>query len=132
MLFLYEFLKHQTLWKTSQQTGFCYKSTSIDCANFARDLFRQYTKDFAFNVKFSGNIEIDESRFGRRSKNNMGARKGCRVWIVGIVDRSSKRIILYPVECRPEEVLLSLINKHVEKGSRIFTDGWAAYGKLES
>lgn len=130
MLFVYEFLKHQTLWKTSLQTNFSYRSTAVDWANFVRDIFRQYTNDVVFNMKFSGDIEVDESIFGRRSKNNMGARKGCRVWIVGIVERSSKRIILYPVECRPEEVLIRLIDTHVEKGSRIYTDGWAAYGKL--
>jgi len=130
MLFVYEFLKHQTLWRTSQQTGFCYKSTAIDWSNFVRDLFRQYTKDVVFNWKFSGDVEVDESRCGRCSKNNMGARKGCRIWIVGIMERSSNRIILYPVDCRPEEVLVCLIDIHVEKGSRLFTDGWAAYGKL--
>ena len=92
MLFVYEFLKHQTLWRTSQQIGFCYKSTAIDQSNFVRDLFRQYTKDVVFNWKFSGDVEVDESGFGRRSKNNMGARKGCRVWTVGIMERSSKRM----------------------------------------
>ena len=38
--------------------------------------------------------------------------------------------MLYPVDYRPEEVLVRLTDKHVEKGSRIFTDGWAACGKL--
>jgi len=42
----------------------------------------------------------------------------------------SKKIILYPIDYRPEEVLVRLIDKHVKKSSRIFTDGWAAYGKL--
>jgi len=68
MLFVYEFLKHQTLWKTSQQTSFCYKSTAINWANFVRDIFCQYINDDVFNVKFNGDIEVDEPRFGRRSK----------------------------------------------------------------
>jgi len=116
-------LKHQTLWKTSQQTSFCYKSTAIDWANFVRDIFCQYINDDVFNVKFNGDIEVDEPRFGRCSKNNMGTRKCWHVWIVGIVERKSKKIILYPVDCRPEETLVHLTDKHVEKGSRIFKDG---------
>ena len=126
MLFVYEFFKHQTPWRTSQQTDFCCNSTATDWANSVYDLFRQYTNDIVFNVKFSSDIELDESRCGRRSKNNMGARKGCCVWIVVTLERSSKRIILYPVECRPQEVLVPLIDKHAEKGSCLYTDGWAA------
>jgi len=60
----------------------------------------------------------------------MGARNGCRVWIVGILERSWKKMIPYPIDCQPEEIFLRLTDKHVEKGRRIFTDGWAAYGKL--
>ena len=56
------------LWRTSQQTGFCYKSTAIDWANFVCDLFRQYSKDVVFSLKSSCDIEVDESRFGRCSK----------------------------------------------------------------
>jgi len=89
-----------------------------------------YTKDFVFNLKFSGDIEADESRFGHCRKNNLGARKGCRIWIVGILEHCSKKMTLYPIECRPEEVLLRLIDKHVKKGSHIFTDVCATYGKL--
>ena len=56
--------------------------------------------------------------------------RGTSVWILGICETSSNRIILYPVEHRNKQTLIPLIQKHVEVGSQIYTDGWAAYGDL--
>ena len=47
-----------------------------------------------------------------------------------MVERSSNRIILYPVHDRSIETLIPIIKKHVEVGSQIFSDGWASYLSL--
>jgi len=53
-----------------------------------------------------------------------------QVWIFGIIERTSGRYLLFPVEKRTAEVLIPLITRHVAKGSRIYSDGWAAYNSL--
>ena len=47
-----------------------------------------------------------------------------------MVERESNTIILYPVEDRSTGTLIPLIERHVEKGSTIYSDGWTAYCNL--
>ena len=47
-----------------------------------------------------------------------------------MTERTSKRVIMYPVDKRNEETLMPIIERHVAVGSKIFTDGWAAYKSL--
>ena len=83
------------------------------------------------NIVFEGDVEIDESLFGRRCKYHRGnARVGMKVWIFGIISRATNSLILYPVDRRDEETLLPLIKKHVALGARIFSDSWPAYRDL--
>lgn len=80
--------------------------------------------------KLEGIVEIDESYFGKRHKYHRGRFVGLHVWIVGLVERGSNKIILYPVEKRNQETLQWIIQNHVATGSTIYTDGWAAYKGL--
>ena len=52
------------------------------------------------------------------------------MWIFGLVERISNKLLLIPVAKRDEVTLISLIKKYVEPGSRIFSDGWSAYQSL--
>jgi transposase-like protein len=79
------------------------------------------------DIVFDGHVEIDESLFGRKAKYNRGNPTGTRIWIFGMVQRSSNKIIMYPVDKRDAQTLIPLIKKHVSPGSRIFLDSWAAY-----
>lgn len=78
-------------------------------------------------------MEIDESLFGKKCKYNRGNRQsGVRVWIVGLVDRSSNKLVLYPVADRTSGTLESIIERHVMGGSTIYTDSWRGYDRLNS
>ena len=69
---------------------------------------------------FRGEVEINRSLFCRRCKYHRGdPRGGSKVWILGMVERATKRIILYPVDKRDEATLIPLIKRHVEKGTTI-------------
>ena len=82
-------------------------------------------------MAFEGDVEIDESLFGRRCKYHHGnPHVGLKVWIFGVVERSSNRLLLFPVDQRDAETLIPIIRKHVRPGSRIFSDSWGAYGEL--
>ena len=76
-------------------------------------------------------IELDKSFFGRRCKYHRGnPNPGQKFWTWGIVKRATNNIILHPVDHRDEKTLLALIERHMEKGARIFSDGWSAYANL--
>ena len=82
---------------------------------------------------FTGEIEIDESLFGRRIKHHRGNPKsGLKIWVFGMVERSSNTMIMYPVNDRSRSTLLPIIKRHVEPGSTIYSDGWSAYCDLNS
>ena len=73
----------------------------------------------------SGEIEIDESLFGRRIKYNRGnPNPGMKIWIFGLVERASNSLILYPVSDRTADTLIPLVQRHVAPCFTIYSDGW--------
>ena len=51
--------------------------------------------------------------------------------IFGIVERRSNMLFLYPIDNRNAETLIiPIIQKHVPPGTRIYSDNWAAYFRL--
>ena len=137
LVFIRSYLLKMSLKACAQEAGMDYRHSAVDKARFIRDFFKEYVYKYVVNrenpMVFQGTVEIDESLFGRAIKNHRGnPRSGKRVWIVGIVERSSSRLILYPVDDRSAPTLLSIIKRHVEIGSRVFTDGWAGYRQLST
>ena len=61
--------------------------------------------------------------FGRKCKYHKGRDTGTKVWLFGLVEKSSNRIILYPVQNRSKNTLVPLIKRHVEEGSTVYSDG---------
>jgi len=55
-----------------------------------------------------------------------------KAWIFGIVERSTNRLQVYPVETRDADTLMSIIKDNVATGSTIYTDGWSAYSGLQA
>ena len=49
-----------------------------------------------------------------------------------MVERESNTIILYPVSDRTAETLITIIERHVQPGSTIYSDGWSAYCNLNN
>ena len=74
-----------------------------------------------------GDVEIDESWFGRKVKYNRGNPTTTRIWIFAMVQRSINQIVMFPVDNRDVPTLIPLIEKHVAPASMIFADSWAAY-----
>ncbi len=132
LIFIKNFLDGQTLYKCAQFSGLDYKRTSIYWANFIRDLFRQWMQDNIINLQFTDEVEIDESLFGRRVKFHRGnPNVGVKVWVVGLIERKSNRLLLFPFDHRNEGTLTSIIETHVAPGTTIYTDGWGGYRNLK-
>ena len=81
----------------------------------------------------SGEIEIDESLFGRRIKHHRGnPTSGLRIWIFSMVERATNTMIMYPVNDRLRSNLLPIIQRHEVPGSTMNSDGWSAFCDLNS
>ena len=100
-------------------------------------LFREIICDYMYEslktvTKIGGpglTVEIDESQFGKR-KYHRGTIVGRRfAWVLGGICRETGEMFL--VQCpdnkRDRPTLEKLILDHVEKGTKIYTDGWASY-----
>ena len=83
-------------------------------------------------------VEIDETKVGKRKYNRGRMVDG--TWIFGMIDIGTEhqqpepgayRLEICPNNERTEAALVPLIQKHVEVGSVIMSDGWASYGNLE-
>ncbi|CAG2198649.1 unnamed protein product [Mytilus edulis] len=130
IVFIKYYLECHTLLQCSKSANMDYKNTSVNWASYIRELFCQYVSTIYDYTEFEGEVELDESLFGRKVKYHRGNSSGLRIWIFGIVERSTNRIVLYPVDDRSANTLVPLIQKHVKPGSRIFSDSWAAYNTL--
>lgn len=80
-------------------------------------------------VKIGGphvEVEIDESKFGKRMQHRGKRVKG--VWVVGGVERTEeRRMFALSVPDRSADTLKSIIETYVEPGSIVMTDGWGGY-----
>jgi len=87
------------------------------------------------NVQLGGPediIEIDECQIGRR-KHHRGRERN-EVWLLGMIVRGSNppSLFIQDVKKRNRETLEPIIQRHVNRCSRIFTDGWRAYRRLNN
>ena len=74
-------------------------------------------------------IEIDESKFGKRKYNR--GHKVDGVWILGMIEKKSKKIILVQVDDRKLKTLNDIIISYVDPNSEIRTDKWNGYSNLK-
>ena len=75
-------------------------------------------------------VEIDEMVFGKQ-KNRLGQKVEVQ-WVFGGVERGAarSRFFFEPVARRDAPTLIEIIERCVEPGSIIMSDGWAAYKSL--
>ena len=52
------------------------------------------------------------------------------MWVVGLVERSSGRIITYPVDSCDMDSIKTILKRQKEPGSSVFTDGFQTYNWL--
>ena len=65
-------------------TGVTYGPSSVKLAKHIRKLMMRYVHRMLQRIKFKGEIEIDESMFGRKVKHHRGNPRGTKIYIVGM------------------------------------------------
>ena len=75
-------------------------------------------------------VEIDESKFGKRKYNK--GRQVDGMWVFGGREKYDKsKIFMVPVPDRKKATLIPLIEKYIKKGSIIHSDCWRSYHCLK-
>ena len=95
----------------------CSKLPRIDYKRSA--VFKMYVYKLYETVQLEGEIEMNlKSLFGKKTKHHRGnPNAGLKIWIFGMIERSTNRLLQFPVCERTKDVLLPLITKYVKKGS---------------
>ena len=81
------------------------------------------------NIQLGGTgriVEIDESKFGVRQKYHHG-RASHGPWVFGMIERHSKRVLLFRIPNRKRETLLPIIEQHILPGTTIYSDEFTPY-----
>ena len=74
--FVKSYLENSSLKLCSSQAGVHYGSTAVRWGSFIREVFVDSYERKVKDLKFTGEIEIDESLFGRQWKHHRGHQKG--------------------------------------------------------
>ncbi len=72
LVFVKYYLEKSTLKQCARFAGMSYGSTAVDWACMIRELFKEHYQLHISGNVLSGEIEIDESLFGRRVKYHRG------------------------------------------------------------
>ena len=126
--FIVTYVTGASLLRCADVANMSYRNTAGDYSQYLRDCFMQWVHVELKENKFSRIIEGDESLFGRKVKHHRGdPNVGVKVWILGLVERSTNHLLLFPVDNRSAETLEAIITCHCEPGSTIYSVGWKGY-----
>ena len=105
LLFVFNLLDGLTLKQNALKIGLSYSNAAPRWAMLARLIMaeRVWLEYFADNINtytMSGFVQCDESRFGRKVKANTGCPRGRCVWMAGLIESETGRLLLLPVQNR--------------------------------
>ena len=104
--------------------------TIVDWCNFAREVCIGILKTDNEQIGGPGiEVEIDESKFGKRKYHRGKRVDGVRVF--GWIERVSRRCFFEIVDERSADRLIPIIKRYVKPGSIILSDCWKAYSSLK-
>ena len=116
--------------------------TSVDCQVSPQTVTRYFdefrvTAEGIYRDDISRNplggpgvvCQIDESLFGK-AKYHRGRALNTQMWVFGVVDYGTGRVMMEPVAHRDADTILPVIQSTVAAGSIIWSDMWRAYNGL--
>ncbi|KAG7153284.1 Electron transfer flavoprotein regulatory factor 1-like [Homarus americanus] len=110
------------------ETKLCPK-TIASWFSFMREVCLYYCEE---NSRILGGpgciVEIGEAKVGKRKYNKGRIIEG--QWVLGGLERNSKKIFLVTIPDRTEETLLEVIRQWIIKGTKIVSNCWSSYRKL--
>jgi transposase-like protein len=120
--------------RASEEVGLS-KPTMIQIYAFLRRICKKYFAENPIRLGGPGvECQVDESLFVYKPKYHRGRAPEQERWVFGIVDTSfaPARGYMEHVERRDRVTLYAIIRRVCRPGTRIVSDGWAAYQGLEN
>ena len=114
----------------SSQIGVCRKTVYNLKKILKTELRKMFWKK---KPNIGGNmiVEADESKFGRRKYNRGHRVEG--VWVLGVVERSiSRKMLYFIVKNRKKNTINEIFKRHINQQSIIYTDKWKGYSGLNN
>ena len=113
----------------SRQTGVSHR-TALLWVRKVRTIM-----DSRHREKLSGTVEVDETVIGGKSKGGTGRGLGPnKAYVVVLAEDKAQdgmgRVRLEPIQRASSEELSAVIERHVEPGSTVVTDGWKGYKQV--
>ena len=105
-------------------------SMAVDWDMFCREICEIMVYDEAVPLGGPGKtVQIDESKIGKRKYNKGHRVEGQRVF--GGIEEDSRNSFIIAVDKRDETTLMPLIKYWIKSGTKIVSDCWKAYSKIE-
>lgn len=92
---------------------------------------RQLIVQHATHFQLSGEVEVDESYFGRTRKGKRGRGAAGKVPVFGLLKRGGRVYVAVVPDCAAT-TLLPIIHEQVTPDSLIYSDSWPAYNALDT
>eukprot|EP00095_Tigriopus_kingsejongensis_P010183 snap_masked-scaffold105_size367834-processed-gene-1.11 protein:Tk10183 transcript:snap_masked-scaffold105_size367834-processed-gene-1.11-mRNA-1 annotation:"hypothetical protein CLF_100748" len=129
--FTYCWSKNLLAKDCNEESGGMSPDTQVDWSNFHRDICAQSLLEEPTVIGGPTKIvEIDETLLAK-AKYNRGRWPEQR-WVFGGVERESGKCFMVEVPDRSRETLEPIIKQYIRPGTRIMSDGWAAYRQISS
>ena len=91
-----------------------------------REVFTHKVWNILLTEKFENTVEIYFDTFGADRLEKYG-KKIRRLWVFGLLEKSSNRLIAFPVASQESSVLCPIIKRYVAKGSTLISTSWAEH-----
>lgn len=114
-----------TATQTAKQTGWS-RVTINQYYKIFRERILAYQE--SINGPFRGEVELDESYFGK-SRNRRKGRGTDKIPVFGILKRNG-RVYTQIIKNAGKRELMPIVKRLVERGSTVYTDTWKAYDGL--
>ena len=97
-----------------------------------RSVLRHHFQRGPANWREGHIVEVDESHLRTRKYHTGRLTFGQReqIWVVGGIDRTTKKAFVVHAEKRDAETLLPILRQYIRPGTTVITDGWSAYRRL--
>ena len=127
--FLYCWAQGYTTVRFCKQELNLSKNTTVNWNNMIREVCAGFLLQHPIQVGGEGKtVEIDETVVSRRKYNR--GRMLPTQWVFGGIERESRKVFMYAVPNRTQDVLESCITAHILPGSTIYSDCWPSYNGI--
>ena len=92
-----------------------------------RTLITNFMENYIMDVVFTEICEIDESMITAKRLGEHGRIPKRIIWVFGILERNSKRCLIYLVPDRRRQTINPIIEHHINNGTLIISDEYPVY-----